>query len=97
MGPVLTHRRLEFAIRQILNASVDTQFQRLARARQTNILNVGNGVLQAYLDVFNVYNQANLRGYAYHPQVNDGVVTVIQGNGEELLPILPTIGFRWEF
>jgi len=65
--------------------------------RVSRNFNVGNGVLQAYLDVFNVYNQANLRGYAYYPQVNDGVVTVIQGNGEELLPILPTIGFRWEF
>ncbi len=64
--------------------------------RVSRNFNVGNGVLQAYLDVFNVYNRANLRGYACYPQVNDGVVTVVQANGEELLPILPTIGFRWE-
>lgn len=58
---------------------------------------VGNGVLQAYLDVFNVYNRANLRGYAFYPRVRNGSIGVVQTNGEELLPILPTIGFRWEF
>jgi len=58
---------------------------------------VENGVLQAYLDVFNVYNRANLRGYAFYPRVRNGSVGVVQTNGEELLPILPTIGFRWEF
>jgi hypothetical protein len=65
--------------------------------RVSRNFDVRSGVLQAYLDVLNVYNQSNLRGYAFYPQVNDGVVRVIQGNGEELLPILPTIGFRWEF
>ena len=65
--------------------------------RVSRNFNVRSGVLQAYLDVFNVYNRANLRGYFFVPRVNDGAVTVIQSNGEELLPILPTIGFRWEF
>ncbi len=58
---------------------------------------VGNGVLQAYLDVFNLYNRANLRSYGYYAQVEQGQVRTIRGDGEELLPILPTIGFRWEF
>jgi hypothetical protein len=53
--------------------------------------------LQAYLDVFNVYNGANLRGYLFQPFVNNARVQVVQRPGEELLPILPTIGFRWEF
>ena len=55
------------------------------------------GILQAYLDVFNVYNGANLRGYFFQPFVNNARVQVVQRPGEELLPILPTIGFRWEF
>lgn len=49
--------------------------------------------VQAYVDVFNVYNRANLRSYGYCPQVNNGMVRTIRLNGEELLPILPTIGF----
>ena len=53
--------------------------------------------MQAYLDVFNAYNRSNLRGYWFQPNVNNGRVTVRQFAGEELLPILPTIGFRWEF
>ncbi len=65
--------------------------------RVSRNFNVGSGVLQAYFDVFNVYNRANLRGYFFFPRVNDGAVTVIQSNGKELLPILPTIAFRWEF
>ena len=40
---------------------------------------------------------ANLRGYAFYPRVRNGSIGVVQTNGEELLPILPTIGFRWEF
>lgn len=55
------------------------------------------GVLEAYLDVFNLYNRANLRSYGYWPIVRNGQVRTVQGDGEELLPILPTIGFRWEF
>ena len=65
--------------------------------RLSRNFNLGSGILQAYLDVFNAYNRANLRGYWFQPRVNDGRVTVRQFPGEELLPILPTIGFRWEF
>ena len=65
--------------------------------RVTRNFSVGRGVLQAYLDIFNVYNRTNLRGYGYGVRVNNGVVTVQQHSGEELLPILPSLGFRWEF
>ena len=65
--------------------------------RVTRNFSVGRGVLQAYLDIFNMYNRTNLRSYGYGVRVNNGVVTVRQRSGEELLPILPSLGFRWEF
>ena len=65
--------------------------------RASRNFNVGRGMLQAYLDVFNLYNRTNLRGYTFLPQVVDGRFSVRQTPGEEMLPILPTIGLRWEF
>lgn len=65
--------------------------------RVSRDFDVGGGVLQAYLDVFNLYNRANLRSLGFYPRVSNGTVRTIQEPGEELLPILPTIGFRWEF
>ena len=65
--------------------------------RVSKDFDVGRGVLQAYLDVFNVYNRRNLRSYGFWPRVDNGQVRTVREDGEELLPILPTIGFRWEF
>ena len=59
---------------------------------------IGGGVLQAYLDVFNVYNRTNLRSYFYFPELDaNNQVVVVRGSGEDLLPILPSLGFRYEF
>ncbi|MCZ6915498.1 MAG: TonB-dependent receptor [Gemmatimonadetes bacterium] len=65
--------------------------------RLTRNFSVGRGVLQAYVDIFNVYGRDNLRGYFFSVQVNDGVVTTRRLKGETLLPMLPSIGFRYEF
>ena len=65
--------------------------------RASRNFNVGSGMLQVYLDIFNLYNRTNLRGYSFFPEVTRGRVTVRQAPGEEMLPILPTIGLRWEF
>ena len=65
--------------------------------RVTRNFNLGPGVLQAYFDVFNAYNRKNLRNYRYGVRVISSRVIVNQFDGEELLPILPSIGFRWEF
>ncbi len=54
-------------------------------------------MLQVYLDVFNLYDRTNLRGYAFLPEVTRGRFSVRRVPGEEMLPILPTLGIRWEF
>ncbi len=65
--------------------------------RVTRNFSVGRSVLQAYFDIFNIYNRTNLRGYRYSVRVDDGQMTVWRHNGEELLPMLPSLGFRYEF
>jgi outer membrane receptor protein involved in Fe transport len=65
--------------------------------RVSRNFNIGGGLLQAYLDVFNLYNRTNLRGYAFSPRVAGGRFSVLRTPGEEMLPILPSIGLRWEF
>ena len=65
--------------------------------RVSRNFNVGRGLLQAYLDVFNLYNRTNLRGYTFFPEVTRGRVRVRREPGEEMLPLLPTLGVRWEF
>ena len=66
--------------------------------RVSRTFDVGRGVLQAYLDVFNVLNRQNLRNYAFYPSItNAGRVVARRSDGDDLLPILPTIGLRWEF
>jgi len=54
--------------------------------------------LELYLDVFNAYNRTNLRGYEWY-LVGDGHggFSAARDSGEEQLPILPTLGFRWVF
>jgi hypothetical protein len=65
--------------------------------RVSRNFNVGRGLLQAYLDVFNLYNRTNLRGYTFFPEVSGGRVRIRQVPGAEMLPILPSLGIRWEF
>ncbi len=65
--------------------------------RVTRSFPLGRGILQAYIDLFNVYNHTNLRSYAYWSRYDDGRLVTGRESGEELLPLLPSLGFRWEF
>ena len=65
--------------------------------RVTRSFPLGRGLLQAYLDLFNMYNRGNLRSYLYWARYEDGQLMTTRESGEELLPLLPSIGFRWEF
>ncbi len=65
--------------------------------RVTRNFPLGRGTLQAYFDMFNLYNRKNLRSYFYSVRFNDGQLTSRRGNGEEMLPFLPSLGLRWEF
>ena len=58
---------------------------------------VGRGLLSVFLDVFNVYNQSNLRSYGYDLRLVNGQVVSTPVGGNELLPLLPSFGVRWEF
>jgi hypothetical protein len=55
------------------------------------------GTLDVYLDLFNAYNQENLRSYGYRLQTLDDELRYVRYGDETLLPFLPSIGFRWEF
>jgi len=66
--------------------------------RVTRSFPVGHGVLQAYVDLFNIYGRTNLRSYIFNAWLqDDGRMVVNRYDGDELLPFLPSIGFRYEF
>jgi hypothetical protein len=66
--------------------------------RVTRSFPVGRGVLQAYVDLFNLYGRTNLRSYGFGASLyDDGRLVNSRYNGDELLPFLPSIGFRYEF
>jgi hypothetical protein len=65
--------------------------------RVTRSFQVGRGTVDVYLDLFNAYNQQNLRSFEYGTDVVDGVLKWKRWPDEELMPLLPSIGFRWEF
>lgn len=66
--------------------------------RVSRNLSVGSGVLQAYFDVFNAYNRTNISSYDHWAYVNEqGDLIVGRDNGQEMMPILPSIGLRYEF
>lgn len=62
-------------------------------ARITRQVAVRRGALRLYLDIFNLYNRANPRGYSYGED-EDGLTRVVADNQ---LPFLPTIGLNWDF
>jgi hypothetical protein len=55
------------------------------------------GNLDIYLDLFNAYNQENLRSYGYQLRNLGNQLRYVRYADETLLPFLPSIGFRWEF
>jgi outer membrane receptor protein involved in Fe transport len=65
--------------------------------RVTRRFDVGKGVLDLYVDVFNAYDQQNLRSFDYGVRSINGRVMLVRYPDEELLPILPSLGLRWEF
>ena len=80
-----------------LNAQRLPPYHRLD-VRATRRFGVGRGDLEVYVDVFNLYNRENLRGYLYSlDAASGGHFTTRRSDGEEMMPILPTLGFRWVF
>jgi len=66
--------------------------------RVTRRFHLGGGLLEAYLDVFNLYARENVQGFGYNIMFfPDGRLETARRGGMQLLPILPTLGFRWEF
>jgi outer membrane receptor protein involved in Fe transport len=65
--------------------------------RVTRELMVRGNPLHMYFDVFNLYNRTNLGSYQYSGTFTNGQVFMERLNGQTLLPLLPTIGFRYEF
>jgi hypothetical protein len=55
------------------------------------------GVLDVYVDLFNAYDQENLRSFDYGLESRSDKLMYMRYPDEKLLPILPSIGFRWEF
>jgi outer membrane receptor protein involved in Fe transport len=66
--------------------------------RMTRTFQIGGGALQAYLDVFNIYGRKNVRSYDHWVSIYaNGHIEVGRNPGQELLPMLPSIGVRYEF
>jgi hypothetical protein len=79
-----------------LNSSRLPAYHRLD-LRVTRRFQLQRGNLDLYLDLFNAYNQANLRSFDYGARVIGNDFKYVRYPDEELLPFLPSIGFRWEF
>jgi hypothetical protein len=65
--------------------------------RVTRDFVVGGNALHAYVDVFNIYDRTNVSAFRYGGYVENGRTFTTRNVGDELLPLLPTIGFRYEF
>jgi hypothetical protein len=65
--------------------------------RVTHDFELRGNPLHAYLDFFNLYDRTNLAGYEFGGTYIDGRVMMERRRGQTLLPMLPTIGFRYEF
>lgn len=65
--------------------------------RATRRFELKKGVLDVYVDLFNAYNQQNLRSYNYGLRYMNNQNMYVRLPNEEMLPFLPSIGLRWEF
>ncbi len=66
--------------------------------RATRTFRIRGGTLDAYVDVFNLYDRSNRGSNQYSGTLlEDGVRTSPTGSGEGLLPFLPMFGLRWRF
>jgi len=71
-------------------------------ARVVRHFPVGRGRLSVFLDVYNVYDRENALAFSYRnvELVNDpgrGPAVVLNRSVHPLVPVLPTLGARWEF
>jgi hypothetical protein len=65
--------------------------------RVTRDFAVRRGILRAYVDLFNLYDRTNVASYRYDFRVVDGRPVTVRREGLTMMPLLPTIGFRYEF
>ncbi|NJD19448.1 MAG: TonB-dependent receptor [Gemmatimonadetes bacterium] len=67
--------------------------------RVTRAFRMPRGTMEAYLDLFNVYDRRNKASvqYAGRLDVGNRVTMVRTDGGEEMLPFLPMFGLRWRF
>jgi hypothetical protein len=65
----------------------------------TRNIELGRSRLELFLDIFNVYNRENIQAYSYSliDHDGDGLYTTRRDPGQQLLPIMPTVGLRWVF
>jgi outer membrane receptor protein involved in Fe transport len=65
-------------------------------ARVTRIIPLRRNSLRVFMDVFNVYDRNNPRGYDYLQEEVDGR-RVVRALGSSQLPFLPSLGVSFEF
>ena len=65
--------------------------------RASKLFHVGNGQLEAYLDVFNAYNRKNAEAFVYTVWVNQEGRMRVERGINPLLRVFPTFGVRWQF
>lgn len=66
-------------------------------ARVTRYARLGGGMFSVYIDIFNVLNRRNVRGNDFGTSVSPTGVLTVRRQDDELLPLLPTFGLRWDF
>jgi hypothetical protein len=79
-----------------INAQRMTPYHRLD-VRVSRHFHVGRSRLSLFLDIFNAYNRSNARTMTYYLDVGQSGELVAVRTTDEMLPVLPTIGARWEF
>lgn len=57
----------------------------------------GNRSFSLFIDISNVYNQENIRGYEEIAIMTDGEESQLVYEEETWLPILPSFGVNWRF
>ena len=73
-------------------------YHRLDLRLNYNAYKTAQRKFQLYVDIFNLYNRKNIRGYAdQEPGLDDQGNRVILSERDDWLPILPSVGVNWKF
>lgn len=73
-------------------------YHRLDVRINRNVYRNNKRAFQLYLDINNLYNRKNIRGYEdFRLETDASGNTVIASEQEDWLPILPTFGLTWKF